>query len=509
MNNVRNMIEEERGKGKELQFGIQLDEMSIKKQMELRNNMWHGMVDIGLHQNQSTEEASYALVVMLVCINGHFKTPIAYYFIKSLNGEARANILQELIKTLHENGISDIRSLTFDGASVNLSMVIKLGANITNNVQDDCYIEDPITNEPIVIIPDSCHMLKLIRNTFAEYTLMDKNNKIIGWEFIVKLVDLQEKEKLHAGTKIRRRHINYQTEKMKVKLAAQILSNRVADALTYMEMKFPNDFQGADTTSTFCKNMNDSFDILNSRRKFECNRTYYSITMDNIYNMETKIKELTEYISSLKIIQNGIIVPILNSKRKTGFWGFIVGMKNALQLAKYVFNHNLMSYLLTYKLSQDHLETFFSALRKMGGFNNNPTCFQFRCAYKKLICHVNSIVISEGNCKPQDNTNILRINESKNDEMISITSITYDHDYIGTNGWCWNDYRSDIVTYIAGFVVRSIKKQLKCQMCLDSLESNTISNDLIKIKNRISFDEVQYDTTQPTKRGLIYPSKDV
>lgn len=110
------MIEEERAKSKELQFGIQLDEMSIKKQIESRNNVWHDMVDIELQQNQFTKEASYPLVAMLVCINGHFKMPIAYYFIKSLSGEARANILQGLIRTLHENGISDIRSLTFDGS---------------------------------------------------------------------------------------------------------------------------------------------------------------------------------------------------------------------------------------------------------------------------------------------------------------------------------------------------------------------------------------------------------
>ena len=176
---VKNMIEEERAKGKELQFGIQMDEMSLKKQIEFHNNMWHGMVDIGLpeNQNQSSEEASYALVAMLVCLNGHFKTPIAYYFIKSLSGEVRANILQELIKTLHENDIDNIRSLTFDGASVNLSMVTKLGANKTNI--ENYYFEDPVTNEPIVIIPDACHMLKLIRNTFAECTLIDKNNKII------------------------------------------------------------------------------------------------------------------------------------------------------------------------------------------------------------------------------------------------------------------------------------------------------------------------------------------
>ena len=40
---------------------------------------------------------------------------------------------------------------------------------------------------------------------------------------------------------------------------------------------------------------------------------------------------------------------------------------------------------LTYKLSQDHLELFFSAVRAAGGFNNNPTAQQFMAAYKRLL----------------------------------------------------------------------------------------------------------------------------
>jgi len=93
--NVKNIIESERLKNKELQFGMQVDEMSLKKQVEFKNGQCYGLVDIGgTNDTGKSEEASYALVFMLVCLNGHFKTPIAYYFVKSLSGEARANILR-------------------------------------------------------------------------------------------------------------------------------------------------------------------------------------------------------------------------------------------------------------------------------------------------------------------------------------------------------------------------------------------------------------------------------
>ncbi|XP_025264168.1 uncharacterized protein LOC105251182 [Camponotus floridanus] len=130
--------------GKELQFGLQLDEMSVKKLIELKHNVWYGLVDIGGLGKNNSEEASYVLVAMLVCLNGHFKTPVAYYFIKSLCGQARSNMLQEILLTLHENGISDVRSVTFDGASSNLSMVSELGAN-TTDIDQKCSFEHPTT----------------------------------------------------------------------------------------------------------------------------------------------------------------------------------------------------------------------------------------------------------------------------------------------------------------------------------------------------------------------------
>jgi hypothetical protein len=40
--------------------------------------------------------------------------------------------------------------------------------------------------------------------------------------------------------------------------------------------------------------------------------------------------------------------------------------------------HLGQTYLLTYKLSQDYVETFFGAVRARGGFNNNLNALQFK-----------------------------------------------------------------------------------------------------------------------------------
>ena len=62
-----------------------------------------------------------------------------------------------------------------------------------------------------------------------------------------------------------------------------------------------------------------------------------------------------------------------------------------------------MKYLLTYKLSQDHLELFFGTMRSAGDFNNNPTAQQFTAAYKRLLLR-SSIQGGKGNCEWMDAT---------------------------------------------------------------------------------------------------------
>jgi hypothetical protein len=56
-------------------------------------------------------------------------------------------------------------------------------------------------------------------------------------------------------------------------------------------------------------------------------------------------------------------------------------MKAVVGLADLVNAENpVLKYLLTYKMSHDHLELFFSAVQACGGWNNNPTTRQFVAA---------------------------------------------------------------------------------------------------------------------------------
>ena len=98
------------------------------------------------------------------------------------------------------------------------------------------------------------------------------------------------------------------------------------------------------------------------------------------------------------------------TRRKTGFIGFLVAIRNTQNLFASLVERNEapLKYMLTYKFSQDHLELFFGAVRSAGGFNNNPTTQQFTAAYKRLLMRSN-IQGGNGNCQRQDITDILYV----------------------------------------------------------------------------------------------------
>lgn len=61
--------------------------------------------------------------------------------------------------------------------------------------------------------------------------LCDSDGNQILWNYVENLNQIQYKEGLRVGTKLKNRHIQWEKEKMKVKLATQTLSNSVSAAL--------------------------------------------------------------------------------------------------------------------------------------------------------------------------------------------------------------------------------------------------------------------------------------
>jgi hypothetical protein len=76
---------------------LTLDEMAIRKHIEWDGSRFLGYVDIGTE----VDEASEALVFMLVAFDASWKLPCAYFLVEGLKGPERANLVSECLVKLH------------------------------------------------------------------------------------------------------------------------------------------------------------------------------------------------------------------------------------------------------------------------------------------------------------------------------------------------------------------------------------------------------------------------
>lgn len=158
--------------------------------------------------------------------------------------------------------------------------------------------------------------------------------------------------------------------------------------------------------------------------------------------------------------------------------------------------------------------TFF---RGRNGWNNNPTCYQFYYTFKRLALR-HDIQNINGNCSNLDDTNILtttqpqkkiyadlslddmslikKYNIDVNDMVIEDEEFYYVISYLPL----LTNLTENVVAYITGFVVKSVKKIIKCRMCLsviEDFESHSVDSENFKLINR------------KDRGGLIRPSEDI
>lgn len=103
---------------------------------------------------------------------------------------------------------------------------------------------------------------------------------------------------------------------------------------------------------------------------------------------------------------------VLDTRRKTGFKVLLITMQSVGNMFKDLVKKKLVD-MLTYKVSQGHIDMFFASISSMGGFNNNPTVKQFEGAYKRLLLKT-ELETTSTNCAVVDDTFILMVSSSGN-----------------------------------------------------------------------------------------------
>ena len=93
--------------------------------------------------------------------------------------------------------------------------------------------------------------------------------KKIEWQYIEQLNTVQEMLGFSLANKLRKKHILWQKHKMKVSIAAQILSASVVHSLDILRVDMAEEaFAGNKPTSAFIKEVDELLDFLNRRNPF-------------------------------------------------------------------------------------------------------------------------------------------------------------------------------------------------------------------------------------------------
>ena len=287
--------------------------------------------------------------------------------------------------------------------------------------------------------------------------------------------DIQLEEGLKFANKLSNSHIHFQRLKMKVNIAAQTLRSSVADALQFLLEAGHPDSKNASATIPFIRVIDKLFDLLNSKNLLACGFKKPLKMIDRKIWMSTR-QESISYLLKLSDVDG---VSLTTHRRKTFVLGFITALTSVRDLSTYLLTKDISpySFVLTYKLSQDHLELLFACIRGKNGFNNNPDERQFKSALIKILLRVSIISSKQYNCIvfEKDVSPIFSLKWSRKrlpmveKEDYCVEDEDNEDMCIRLNESSYSQYKDAILGYVGGYIVRKLLRNLSCEGCADAL----------------------------------------
>lgn len=258
--------------------------------------------------------------------------------------------------------------------------------------------------------------------------------------------------------------------------------------------------------------MDRAFDILNSKSKYG-KFTKEPINRTNIADIKKVYKELRDYLLSLDDSNHQ---PLYSSRRKTFIVGFICTFNAVISLAEDLFQDKVVSYLPTFRISQDFIETLFSKVRRMGGHNNNPTAVHFKSALRNLIAKISVSASTSANClDTESSTGLFALEWSKRKSPLPECQDVEDGNDIECPPLPSNlgIHKENITYYISGFMVRSLKGKVKCVACAQALvglnDAATLPPDHCRYSAASQQDKAQLLYKVKDRGGLVAASQQV
>lgn len=293
--------------GHKLHLTLISDEMAIRKQICWSNDTqsfsgFSSNTNSSQHPGDKDENipklqvAKDALVFMVV--GPDFKLAVGYYLLNGLDSIDRAALTVDTIRSVEATG-AVVMSLTSDGLKANVVVAQELGAQFDKQIT---YIHSPTYPEKkFFIIFDPPHMLKLVRKQFSEKALSHQNRPL-NWDLLRVLVVKQSSGNFNLRNKLTDHHIKWYQKPMNVRMAAETISNSVANALEQLRQDGYAEFIDNEATVEFLRIFNNAFDILNIAQKTQSDDGYKQRICNNTAEIFFSfLEKFKQYILDLEI----------------------------------------------------------------------------------------------------------------------------------------------------------------------------------------------------------------
>ena len=364
---------------------LSFDEMKIQSNLvfDKHTNELIGFVDFGDDVNAAvidtpTTLASHVLAFMVRGVASDLKYVLGYFSTRSLTSFQIMPLLWKAVSILEVCCNLWVCATVSDGASPNRKFYELHAALVGEEFSVDVVHRTTNLFAPtryIYFFSDAPHLLKTARNC-----LFNSVERI--WKHISALYHADLEQGLHQLPKITPDHINLTSfSKMKVNLAAQVLSNTMALVLRRF---FPDG--DAEQTARFCEMVNKFFDCLNVRSTTEHIRKRndflepYSSSDDKQFDwlQNTFLVYLEEWYTATQH-RPGIFSKDGRAKMfisQQTYQGLKITIYSLIEVAKFLLSEGLQ-FVLSEKFCQDLLEEYFGHQQARRGYSDNPTVQSF------------------------------------------------------------------------------------------------------------------------------------
>lgn len=475
--------------------------------------------------------ADHALVFMIQGLRARYKQLIAYYFVKgTISSQQLAAYINELIKAIHNTGFRVIVTICDQGPTNMGALKLLKEHSIARSDQCSGQIENRnffVTddNRKVYVMYDIPHLFKSIRNNFMNHGQIQIENRIGKWSH---LYEVEEKNQslLHLS-KITSTHVRPKYRaKMKVKYAAQALSNTVSAVLKLMSQAESDPIRKNEVmqTALVVEQLDRLFDCTNGPSSKDDVKKGIRQNVSIKTNHPQVWDRYKKLLTNLKFIKrNG-----MEAKNVKCVQGMLISISTLQDVWTDV--HKLgFRYLNLRSLNQDALENFFGVIRQHSPTNRNPTCAGFIAALKTSVVSGMTAPHSKGSNCEKDNLELLTnfadilqsdkvptctpIKLSSNIEAVEPTQVSYRDDddeevpLLNIPEELEVDEESDLtdikfqpLIYVSGYLASTLKTH-DCAVCGTIL----VQEDEQK-QQAAMYQYIQLREWWDEKRSLTYPS---